>query len=225
MIMGNAMTNDARQPDTITKYYPAALVVVVLLVAWISSFGYRHYTRPTVPELDANTKAYALLLEGTRSGVFSEAIPLFKRAHSIADDPDIRFMSDWLIRAASMNLKIGIETAEETSSFSGAMKGFARGFFDPITSLESLGLTIESIFTDADAVWERLDERYLSTWLNYLRMKQESENSSNKFWVVFIIVASIGLWLGFANRTGIEKFICELNAQVDSGNVAEENRS
>ncbi len=82
---------------------------------------------------------------------------------------------------ARMALNTGVQTREETGSFTGLAKAFVTGFKNPLAGVEGLGLSIEAMFGDWEALGTRLDSRYQPVFASYGRSQTAG---SVTFWLL-----------------------------------------
>ncbi len=112
------------------------------------------------PSLDGNLEAYILLNNAFESGEWPCIVSACRKAHSIADDPDLRQIADFVARVGELQIRMGWNTFEESSSFSAGLEGFVAGFLNPLLGIEGVGMMIEMFTTDFEAIGSRVDSRY-----------------------------------------------------------------
>lgn len=158
--------------------YFGTLIVASLLFATVASYIVRSAFAPSIT---ANATAYLSLVRAMTCGRYTDAKQLADSAYTTADDADIRKMADYVSRMARMVLTTGVQTREEAGSFTGLAKAFVTGFRNPLAGIEGLGMSVETIFGDWEAIGNRLDARYETIFHSHTRAQTFG---SVTFWLI-----------------------------------------
>ena len=165
---------------TPTPQYYAALAVTIFAASWIFSSVVTMLLRPNV---DSNAYAYIVLIDAINQSNYSQMEGQARQAQSMTSDPDIRKISDFVARAANLNMRSGSQTVEEANSFSGFGKAFVVGFINPLMGVEGGMIFIEGMFTNFETIGNRLDDRYQPVFRRY----QFAESTGTViFWLILI---------------------------------------
>jgi hypothetical protein len=175
-----------------TPQYFVAVVVSLFITAWaISGIG-RSIIRPTI---SPDAEAYAELCMAAKSGSYSEIESQASKAYSKASDPDIRKLSEFLMRYARFAQRAGISTTEEAGSFTGFGKSFITGFLNPLHGLEGITMSIELLLNDYEAIGTSLDESYSGVFRRY----EFAETCGTVIWWACLIGGGWA-YVGFRNE-------------------------
>lgn len=152
-----------RLTPTPLQFY-VAMVVAIFVASWIVSSIVSMLLRPNV---DSNAHAYGVLINAINQTYYSQMEEQARQAQSMTTDPDIRKFSDFVARAANINMRAGAQTVDEANSFSGFGKGFVAGFMNPLLGIEGGMMFIEGVLTDYETIGERIEETYQPVYQRY----------------------------------------------------------
>ena len=175
--------------------YYGALIIATLLVATVASSIIRSAFTPAIT---ANATAYVSLVQALTCGRYADAKQFADSAYTTADDADIRKLADFASRMCRMALNTGVQTREEAGSFTGLAKAFVTGFKNPLAGIEGLGMSVEAMFGDWEALGNRLDTRYQTIFSSYRRAQTIG---SVTFWLI-IAAAAYGYYRYRSQVTG-----------------------
>lgn len=119
------------------------------------------------PHIDDNAHSYIILVDAVNQPYFSEMERGARQAQSMTTDPDIRRLADFIARAANMNIRAGSHTLDEANSFSGFGKAFVARFANPMLAFEGGMIFLEGMFTNFDAIGNRVDDKYQAVFRRY----------------------------------------------------------
>lgn len=147
-----------------TPQYYVALGLSFLIFCWMSSSIVKSVLRP---HIDNNANSYIILVDAVNQPFFSEVERGARQAQSMTTDPDIRKLSDFIARAANMNIRAGSHTLDEANSYSGFGKAFVAGYVNPVLGLEGGMMFLEGMFTNFETIGNRIDEKYQAVFRKY----------------------------------------------------------
>lgn len=176
-------------------------LVLALSVPAVMNF----FRIPPLPTLDANTQAYVLLLQGLKTGRYSEAKTKFDVAYSMASDQEIRYLADFFSRNCDLAISSGIGTYEEGNSVEGDIKGLVDGMEKPLDSLSAWVLMFKQWFGDFEKNCNIVDQRYQPQLRTYLQALDARNNASHFSWILFLATPAGLVFYANALRTKTTK--------------------
>lgn len=171
----------------------------IFVAAWVVSGGVAWLFSPSLPELDADTQAYAMLDEAVQSGNWFTISQTAREAYNSTTDPELRTLADLLQRSAKVHITSDIETIDEANSWSGWLKAFVTGWTSPLAGLEDLGVFLDVYLGDAEEMGQIVDSRYLPRLENYAKAQQRRDSVRKWSWWLFWILAIAGIGLVIAS--------------------------
>jgi len=165
--------------------YHLVLVLALLGLAWLAS---SFTTWIFAPPQDRNLALYTELHRAAATGQVTAIETTATALANGATDADLRALAQHLARKMQQAQRVGFNTLEEQSTFSGFVRAFIIGLFNPSESLEGALLLGDALLGTHIPVAQTYDELLIST-------ATAKSYGWWQFWL--ILVAGVCLYLAF----------------------------